>query len=218
MTQGKKIRKILTGVIPAAAAAGCVITVLTVQDTSASATDPAAVYVQETITEEAATWQQETATKQQEAQIQTTRAKPDYVPEALKPGKEREISKEDHYLLAKMVMAEAEDETVIGQALVALVILNRVDDPNFPDTVEEVIYQDGQFSPISNGRWDAVEPDDSCYAAVHLVGTGWDESYGATYFVSKNSKSTWHENNLEYLFAEGAHKFYREYDHERSVE
>ena len=214
MTQGKRIRKILTGVIPAAAAAGCVITALTVQDTSASATDPVAVYVQETTTAEAATWQQDAATKQQETQIQTTRAKPDYVPEALKPGKEREISKDDHYLLAKMVMAEAEDETVIGQALVALVILNRVDDPGFPDTVEEVIYQDGQFSPISNGRWDSVEPDDSCYAAVHLVGTGWDESYGATYFISKNSKSTWHENSLEYMFTEGAHKFYREYDHE----
>ena len=36
---------------------------------------------------------------------------------------------------------------------------------------------------------------------------GWDESRGALYFESK-SDSTWHEDNLQYLFRHGNHYFY----------
>lgn len=132
-------------------------------------------------------------------------------PVCLEPDNERNLSENDKYLLAKMIMAEAESEPFTGQALVGLVILNRVDSPYFPDTVEGVIYEEGQFSPIDNGRWEAVEPDDSCKAAVDFIGTGWDESQGATYFESITNDSEWHEENLEYLFTKGGHKFYREF-------
>lgn len=119
----------------------------------------------------------------------------------------RDLSDEDRYLLAKMVMAEAESETLTGQALVACVILNRVESPDFPDNIRDVIFQEGQFTPITDGRWDAVEPDDSCKAAVHLVWTGWDESQGATYFSTH--ETDWHRNNLTFLFEKGAHRFYK---------
>ncbi len=116
---------------------------------------------------------------------------------------------EESYLLAKIAMAEAESEDTEGKALVMLVVLNRVwDDEEFPDTIEEVIYQPGQFSPISNGRFDEVEPDEDCWAALDLIMVGkWDESYGATYFESK-SDSTWHSENLVFLFQHGKHYFY----------
>ena len=118
-------------------------------------------------------------------------------------------SPEDSYLLAKIAMAEAESEDTEGKALVMLVVLNRVwDDEEFPDTIEEVIYQPGQFSPISNGRFDRVEPDADCWAALDLIMQDkWDESYGATYFESK-SESTWHSQNLTFLFRHGKHYFY----------
>ena len=119
----------------------------------------------------------------------------------------RDLSDEDRYLLAKMVMAEAESEPLTGQALVACVILNRVDSPEFPDNVWDVIFQEGQFTPITDGRWDAVEPDDSCKAAVHLVWTGWDESQGATYFSTH--ETDWHRDNLTFLFEKGSHRFYK---------
>lgn len=117
----------------------------------------------------------------------------------------------DRYLLAKIAMAEAESEDTEGKALVMLVVLNRVwDDEEFPDTIEEVIYQPGQFSPISNGRFDKVEPDADCWAALDLITVGkWDESYGATYFESK-SESTWHSENLDFLFQHGKHYFYKD--------
>lgn len=67
--------------------------------------------------------------------------------------------KDDSYLLCKIAMAEAESEGVKGKALVMLVVLNRVWSNEFPDTIEEVIFQKNQFSPVANGRYDAVEPD-----------------------------------------------------------
>lgn len=118
-------------------------------------------------------------------------------------------SAEESYLLAKLAMAEAESEDTEGKALVMLVVLNRVwDDEEFPNTIEEVIYQPRQFSPISNGRFDRVEPDADCWAALDLIMQDrWDESYGATYFESK-SESTWHSENLTFLFQHGKHYFY----------
>lgn len=115
---------------------------------------------------------------------------------------------EDAYLLAKIAMAEAESEDTEGKALVILVVLNRVWDDNFPDTIEDVIHQPGQFSPVANGRFDEVEPDADCWAALDLIMLDkWDESYGATYFESK-SESTWHSKNLDFLFRHGKHYFY----------
>ena len=117
---------------------------------------------------------------------------------------------DDAYRLAKLAMAEAESEDTKGKALVMLVVLNRVLDDEFPNTIEEVIFQKGQFSPISNGRYDEVEPDEDCYRALQLIQTdGWDESRGATYFESK-SDSTWHSENLTFLFKHGKHYFYKE--------
>lgn len=117
---------------------------------------------------------------------------------------------DDAYKLAKIAMAEAESEDTEGKALVMLVVLNRVWDDEFPDTIEEVIFQKGQFSPIGNGRYDEVEPDEDCYRALQLIQTdGWDESHGATYFESK-SDSTWHSENLTFLFKHGKHYFYKE--------
>ena len=115
---------------------------------------------------------------------------------------------EDAYLLAKIAMAEAEGEDVEGKALVILVVLNRVWSGKFPDSIPEVIFQDGQSSPVSNGRFDRVEPDRECYEALELIQLNkWDESQGALYFES-DGKSNWHRNNLHFLFQHGNHYFY----------
>ncbi len=117
-------------------------------------------------------------------------------------------SPEDSYLLAKIAMAEAESEDTEGKALVMLVVLNRVKADGFPDSIEEVIYQARQFSPVASGRFDRVEPDADCWQALSLIELdGWDESMGATYFESE-SESTWHEEHLEFLFRHGNHYFY----------
>lgn len=57
-------------------------------------------------------------------------------------------------LLAQLCQAEAGNQGVYGMQLVADVVLNRVDDERFPDTIEEVIFQEGQFSVVKNGQFD----------------------------------------------------------------
>ena len=54
----------------------------------------------------------------------------------------RGLSEEDKYLLAKIVMAEAEGESLECKILVIFVILNRVEslEPYFPDTIKDVMY------------------------------------------------------------------------------
>lgn len=119
----------------------------------------------------------------------------------------------DAYLLAKIAMAEAEGESTEGKALVMLVVLNRMLDDDFPDTIGEVIFQhngdDYQFSPVGSGRIYENEPNEDCWAALDLIYSGWDESQGALYFESSKCDNTWHSRNLDFLFEEGGHKFYK---------
>lgn len=118
---------------------------------------------------------------------------------------------DDAYLLAKIAMAEAESEPTETKALVILTVLNRVWSPQFPGTIEKVIFQDKQFTPIRNGRWDRVEPDADCWAALDLIYSGWNESQGALYFETTTDEKTWHNTELYKLFESGAISFYTEY-------
>lgn len=119
-------------------------------------------------------------------------------------------SDEDSYLLAKIAMAEAEGEDTTGKALVMCVVLNRVESIHFPDTIYDVIHDDGAFTPVANGRYDKVEPDEDCYAALDMVKDGWDGSDGALYFERTSKNPTWHSRNLDKLFIYGNHTFYME--------
>lgn len=78
-----------------------------------------------------------------------------------------EITAEERELLARVVYAESNTETLEGQIAVAQVVLNRVRSASFPDTVSEVIYQERQFStaPIL----DSVTPTENNYEAVDLA-------------------------------------------------
>lgn len=117
----------------------------------------------------------------------------------------------NEYLLARLAMAEAEGESIEGKAMVIRVVLNREESSAFPDTIEEVIFEDGQFTPVENGRFNRVEPNAECWAALDMVLIdGWDESEGALYFEAVyNGENTWHSENLEYIKTVGNHNFYR---------
>lgn len=119
----------------------------------------------------------------------------------------------DRYLLAKIAMAEAEGESFEGKVLVMNVILNRVKSNEFPDTIEEVIFEERngtyQFSPLKDGRFYNIEPNEECWAAVELVESGCYKGTDALYFSSSKEASNWHSRNLEFLFQLGNHKFYK---------
>lgn len=122
--------------------------------------------------------------------------------------KNKEWDVAETYMLANIAMAEAEGEDTKGKALVILVVLNRVQSDEFPDTIEEVIKESNQFTAYENGRYDKVKPNEDCYKALDLVRQNWDESQGATYFEQTSTQNTWHNTNLKKLFTHGNHTFY----------
>ncbi len=120
------------------------------------------------------------------------------------------LSKKDSFLLAKIAMAEAEGESLKGKELVIMVVLNRILNEEFPDTVYEVIYQEHQFSPIADGRFDRVEPNKDCWSALEKVmALESDISEGALYFENCACDDNWHSCNLDFLYECGNHKFYK---------
>ena len=75
-----------------------------------------------------------------------------------------EITEDERELIARVIYLEARGEPAEGQQAVAEVILNRVAADNFPGSVEDVIYQEGQFSTAS--AIPEAAPGEAQYAAV----------------------------------------------------
>lgn len=75
-------------------------------------------------------------------------------------------SDEDLKLLAKLVFCEAGSDEISDehQQLVAQVVINRVRDDRFPNTISEVIYQKGQYACVGNERWNSEEIPERCYS------------------------------------------------------
>ena len=69
-------------------------------------------------------------------------------------------------LLALCVEAEAGNQGLYGKKLVVDVVLNRVDDPNYPDNIADVIMQQNQFSVVLDGRIWTVEPSEETFEAI----------------------------------------------------
>lgn len=62
------------------------------------------------------------------------------------------MTKEEFNMLCRIINAEARGENDEAQQAVGQVVLNRVDSDKFPNDIISVIYQKGQFTPVSNGQ------------------------------------------------------------------
>ena len=76
--------------------------------------------------------------------------------EAANVGERAEYSDSTLKLLASIIFCEAGNQPYEGQVAVGAVVMNRVRSDAFPDTVREVIYQKGQFTPAGTGWLDRV--------------------------------------------------------------
>ena len=100
-------------------------------------------------------------------------------------------SNSDLNLLAHLVYAEARGESYTGQVAVASVVLNRVKNSSFPNTVAGVIYQSGAFSVVADGQIN-LAPNQTAISAAQDALNGWDPSYGAIYYFNPNTaRSSW---------------------------
>lgn len=132
-------------------------------------------------------------------------------PEAL-TGNSFSLEDQEYQVLLKIVEAEAGCEDTEGRMLIANVVMNRVRNGYFPNTVTEVVYQrqDGtaQFSPVSDGRIDTVNVSQGTIDAVARVMNGEDISQGALFFRSVRSRSGWFDQKLSRVLEHGNHIFY----------
>ena len=88
-------------------------------------------------------------------------------------------------------MQKQEGKVIHGQVAVAAVVLNRVKNSSFPNTVAGVIYQSGAFSVVADGQIN-LEPNQTAKNAAQDALNGWDPTYGAIYYYNPNTaKSSW---------------------------
>lgn len=116
------------------------------------------------------------------------------------------VHNSERYLLARLVEAEARGESFEGKVAVASVVLNRKNDKAFPDNISGVIYERGQFSPVSNGSISNEPSADSLKAVDHAL-SGYDNTMGSLYFYNPSiATSTWLAS-LETVVTIGSHVF-----------
>ena len=74
---------------------------------------------------------------------------------------------------------------------VGAVILNRVNSPDFPNTVYGVIYQPWAFTAVNDGQIN-LEPNQTAYKAAQDALNGWDPTYGCLFYYNpKVATSSW---------------------------
>ena len=118
---------------------------------------------------------------------------------------------ESLYWLSRIISAESGGEPREGQIAVGNVVLNRVADEEFPDTIPEVIFDrvDGvQFEPVENGTvYNA--PTALAMDSAKRVLDGENTVGAAMYFYAPAlSEGTWINANRTYHMTIGCHRFY----------
>lgn len=137
-----------------------------------------------------------------------------------KPNRNKEVkiyklSEDEEYLLAKISQCEAGNCSIETRVKIMQCIWNRKQSDKFPDTIEEVIFQNSngiyQFTPVSpNGSWYYKEPTESDYEAIEVFKNKVkDDSENILYFEDCENPDNWHSRNLEYINTFDGIRFYR---------
>ncbi len=103
-----------------------------------------------------------------------------------------QYTQEELIFLARVIHAEARGESFKGQVAVGAVILNRVDSDLFPNTVREVILQEGQFCTLGDGQVH-LYPSQTAIEAAKAAILSYDPTYGALFFYNPKTaaKKNW---------------------------
>lgn len=103
-------------------------------------------------------------------------------------SKAKSTSTSDIQLMARAINGEARGEPYEGQVAVGAVILNRVKDSRFPNSISGVIYQPGAFTAVSDGQINAaISEGSTVYKAAQDAINGWDPTSGCVYYFNPNT-------------------------------
>lgn len=99
------------------------------------------------------------------------------------------FSQNDIQLMANAVYGEARGEPYIGQVAVAAVILNRVENPSFPNSISGVIFEPRAFTAVADGQiW--LTPNERAREAVIDAINGWDPTGNAIYYFNPDTATS----------------------------
>jgi N-acetylmuramoyl-L-alanine amidase len=113
---------------------------------------------------------------------------------------------DDVYLLARCIYGEGRGEPYTGQVAIAAVILNRVEDSGFPNSISGVIYQKGAFDAVSDGQIN-LTPNQSALNAAKDAINGWDPSGGAIYYYNPETATNKWIRSRPIIVTIGKHVF-----------
>lgn len=118
-------------------------------------------------------------------------------------------NQDDLFWLSRVMYAEAGNQGLKGQMAVGNVVMNRVSNPIFPNSIHGVLAQKNQFSTYKGGALAKRTPTESCIIAAKLVLDGGvvEEVENALWFDAKCSNS-WAARHKTHLATLGGHKFY----------
>lgn len=136
------------------------------------------------------------------------------------------------YCLAINIYHESRGDSLVGRAAVADVVMNRVEEDNYPDTVCGVVQQ---AVYVKNWKGNIVPKRHQCQFSWYCDGmsddptdiTSWDDSYnlakkvyeenfwrgvteGSTHYHAAHMRANWaRDRGMEYKGTIGQHEFYK---------
>ena len=120
----------------------------------------------------------------------------------------RTTQADDLFWLIHIIYSEAHHESLAGQIGVGNVVLNRIASSRFPNTVKDVVFEPGQFTPVDNGSIyntpssEAVRAAQLCLQGVNTVG------YSMFFLNPSIADASWFNSALTYYTTIGGHAFY----------
>lgn len=111
------------------------------------------------------------------------------------------------YWLSRIIYAESGNQPLEGKIAVGNVVMNRVNNPRFPDNIYDVLFQKNQFSPAASGSI-YRDPNEESVVAAMLVLDGAQVTPDALFFNAAGVRS-YASRTRTYVATIGDHAFYK---------
>lgn len=128
--------------------------------------------------------------------------------EALLESGEEFYNEEDLYWMSRVITWESGNQLIEGQIGVGNVVLNRLEDSRFKNTVKDVIFQPGQFMVVDS-KAIYGKPYEVSIAAAKMAFEGYNTVDDALFFQACRAGDNWMCNNTDYIITIDAHSFFR---------
>lgn len=114
---------------------------------------------------------------------------------------------DDLYWMSRIITYESGNQPTAGQIGVGNVVLNRVESGRFPDTIKDVIFQQGQFAPVAAGAI-YLDPYDISVVCAKMVFEGYNTVGKAVFFQQGRYGANWISQNTKFVINIADHNFF----------